>query len=282
MLARFRDVAVTTLMVVGTSLASARPAAAQGGYLRTDNLGYSGSVTCYSSLSGALNHSVFNCGTSGIDQRDLGVSFIDGNDFFKSPTQAVFTTNWYSNLGRNPSDNNLGFVQMYDYDGGSMTSMSTTWDDSRTLFTLAASGSNTLLGCDNDVQDCGVLWNGFGWAGGGTFISWDINAVFSGFTEATFNTATQMFESASEPVGVTGTLSGVFRDATTGLYYDLNATLNSNSWAQAHGFGTNTIAGALAPVTATPEPGSIALLATGLVGVGAFSLRRRRKQGAAS
>jgi hypothetical protein len=278
---RFRDAAVTTLVVATLSLAAVRPAAAQG-YFSSDNLGLKTSVTCYTSLAAALSHSVFNCGTSSTLQRDFAMYFVDGNLTFGQgdPVQALFLTNWYSNLGNNPSNTNVGFVQMYDDDGGSVTSMSTGWDDSRTIFTLAASGGNTIAGCGSiPPQDCGRLWNGSTSANGGSFITWNVNAVFSGFTEATFNSATQVFESASEPVGVSGTVSGIFQDYTTGLYYQLSGELNSNSWAVDHGFGTNTVAGAA--ITATPEPASMALLATGLLGLGGFSLRRRRKQTAA-
>lgn len=275
MIGRIRDVAVA---VFAATVAASPLAAQNGGYFQSDNLAYFGHVSCYTSRALALAHAAANCGVSTNVQRDLGISFVDGNFVFSPtvPTQAIFQTNNYSNVGNNPSNTNVGFVEMYDFNGTSVSDMSMVWDDSRTMFTLAASGGNTQLGCNGG--DCSILWNGGTGANGGQFLTWNINAMFSGFTEATFNDATGMFESASDFSDLTGTLSGVFFDATTGRYYDLDAQLNADSWAVANGFATGNIAGGFAPVTATPEPASIALMATGLFAVGGVSLRRRKRK----
>lgn len=278
MIGRTRAAAVVLL----TTLAAASPLAAQGSYFSSDNLGYSGSVSCYSNYQLALSH-VSDCGVGAIAQRDLALYFVDGNAAFAGATQpareAVFLTNWYSNNGNNPNNTNNGFVQMYDNDAGSVTSMSMGWNDSMTMFTLAASGANTQPGCASlPPQDCGRLWNTGTQANGGTFLSWNVQATFAGFAQATFNTATGVYESVSEPLTVAGSLTALFFDMTSGRYYELDASINDNSWAVDNGFGTNTSAGAAQPVTATPEPASVALMATGLIGIGGVSLRRRRKQ----
>jgi hypothetical protein len=49
-----------------------------------------------------------------------------------------------------------------------------------------------------------------------------------------------------------------------------------------HEVRANIVVGDAGPVTATPEPASIALMATGLVGVGLFVRRRKHKQSAVS
>jgi len=277
MIGRIRAAAVAVV----TLLAAAGPLAAQGSYFASDNLGYAGTVSCYTSQLVALSH-VANCGLGTIAQRDLGLYFIDGNAAFANrgpANEAIFLTNWYSNNGYNPNNTNVGFVQMYDNDAGSVTSMSMGWDNSMTMFTLAASGANTVPGCGSlPPQDCGRLWDTGSMANGGTFLSWNVQATFTGFTQATLNAATGVYESSSEPLTVTGSLSALFLDMTTGRYYELNAAISDDSWAVANGFGTNTVAGAAQPVTATPEPASLALMATGLIGVGGISMRRRRKQ----
>jgi hypothetical protein len=111
-------------------------------------------------------------------------------------------------------------------------------------------------------------------ANGGSFLSWSIDAYFSGFTEATYDAGTGVYASQSDPMTVTGTLNGIFADATTGQYYVFNATLNNNSWAVDNGYATATVAGGA--ITATPEPASFVLLATGLLGIGGFGYRKRR------
>jgi hypothetical protein len=272
MLVRFRDVAATFLAL---SLAAASPLAAQG-YFASDNLAYRGTVSCYLSYTAAFNHTSPDCGVGDTEQRDLAMYFVDGNAAFSAaaPNQAIFLTNNYSNTGNNPSNQTRGYVQMYDNDGTSVTSMDMQWDDSQTMFTLAATGANAVLGC-SPPQDCAALWNLYGAIDGGIFLNWSVNAIFTGFTQATFNDATSVFESASEPMTVTGHVSGLFWDVVNQRYYNLDAELNADSWAVANGYATNTRVGAA--VTATPEPATLALLATGFIAVAAFARRRRRE-----
>lgn len=280
-----------TLAFATATVALTAPLKAQGAYFSSDNLGYAGALTCYGSLADAASHVNSTC-NSLIPQRDLSLFFVDNNAAFAGlnpvtglalpPSQALVVTNWWSNNEANPNDQNYGFLQLFDLDAGSVSSMSMGWDPTLTTFQVAASGGPTITGCSNiPPQDCGRLWNGqnpSAQANGGSFISWSVSAIFSGFAAATFNSATGVYESVSEPTSATGSFNAIFADAKTGQFYDIDANINNTSWAASNGFGGTTVAGA--PVTATPEPASLALMATGLGGLGGF-IKRRRRQSAA-
>jgi hypothetical protein len=266
---RWKLVIALSALAIGSS-----PVAAQSGYLLAENLGYTGTVTCYATLSDALGGVGATC-SAAIPQRDLSLYFVQNNPAFAGsgypPSAAIFLTNWYAGGGSNPNNTNVGFMQMYDDGAGSVSSMSMGWNPTLTNFHLAASGGPTITGCTTiPPQDCGRLWNGGSQANGGSYHWWDVNVMFSGFSPATYNATTGVYESVSEPVSVSGTIRGVFADATTGMFHRLDATVNTTSWAASNGHAGTTHAGAV-----VPEPATILLVASGLVAVGAVTRRKR-------
>lgn len=261
-------------IALSAALLTASTASAQSGYLPAENLGYTGTVTCYTTLSDALGGVGATC-SAAIPQRDLTLYFVQNNAAFAGsgypPSEAIFLTNWYAGSGSNPNNTNVGFMQMYDLDAGSVSSMSMTWNSSLTDFHLKASGGPTITGCSTiPPQDCGRLWNGATSANGGSYHWWDVNVMFAGFAPATYNATTGVYESVSEPVSVSGTIKGIFADATTGRFYRLDATVNNTSWAASSGLATTTDAGGV-----VPEPSTILLVASGLAAVGVVVRRKR-------
>jgi hypothetical protein len=281
----------TLLVVAAAMLAPVSQAFAQGGYVATDRLGYTGSVTRYSTLADMQNS--VNGTTFSNPQRDLSLFMIDNNANFANQwgpnpaTESIFLTAWWfsplNNGAGNPNNQNYGFLQMYDNDGATLSSMTTQWNNAgRTSFTFSASGSNSIPGCTSyPPEDCGRLYNG-STASGGSFLTYSLGLTANGLAPATFNATTGVWESVSDPTSITGYLNGTFQntslsDPTSNGWYSYSMTMNMTSYAYDNGYLANDPSYFGSAVTVTPEPASLGLFAMGLVGV-AF-VRRRKKLG---
>lgn len=284
---RFKGV-VLGLACVAFSAIAAETVYAQGAYMATDRFGYSGTISRYTSLADALaGINAVSGSPFTVPARDLSLYMVAGNAAFGGPTyanSAIFLSNWWANGGNTPSNQNTGFVQMYDVEGGSVTSMNGTWlDAARTMYGFSLTGGNTLPGCTSP-GDCGRLWNvgsslGSAETTAGVFYSYALNFTASGLTSATWNPTTGVYESASDPTAVFGQLTGLFQNTSTtdpssNGWYKFDLALNMDNWAFQNGY---TTPGAFGSAQVTPEPASVVLLGTGLIGLlGMGALRRRR------
>jgi hypothetical protein len=161
-------------------------ASAQGGYAASDRFGYSGTVTKYNSLTDLQN----NVGgtTSNFPARDLGLYFVNGNTGFAGafpPIEAEFLSAWYLNNGNTPSNSNVGFIQLADVDGSTLTSQSESWlNADKTAFSFSATGTNSVAGGCNTTADCSRLWDGTNLAGNGSFASYSLGFTATGLDPA--------------------------------------------------------------------------------------------------
>ncbi len=238
----------------------------------TDQFGYTGTVTYYSSLADA------NSQTDGtqynFQQRDGSVYIGYGNQD-TSLNGIAFETNWYSNGGNNPNDNDNSFLQL---NTGSATDAVETGAFSADLnsFTLSDSGTNLTY-----ADAYSRLWNaGQTDVGGegtiGTWLNYSFNLTatgLNGVNSGGFITNTTNASSYS------GGFTGLFQNLSVSSpqsdgFYAVNLAVNDTSWMVSNGFGD---ADQFQTPSGSPEPAAMAVMWGSAIPFVVGAIRRRRK-----
>jgi hypothetical protein len=280
------------LVLAGLVVACLTPAA-HASFVITDDtsFSYTGTVTDPTGVVTQIPNYVFN-GTT-YTGRDASL-WVTSN----APTSIVgagwentmvLNTAWYATLAPasgygwgNPNNTNTGFFQLYDEDSSSVTTVSGSWDSTKTVFTLSVTGSGA------SAEDYARLWDAPHTGGpasdtAGTFSSYSMSLV------ATFaNPATEEFpgwwSTYETPVSITGSMTGTFQNespntALNGPYtYDL--TFQGQNWASEQGasFTGSTYYAA----GAVPEPATWLMLIVGFGMIGCAMRARREGLAAAA
>lgn len=205
-------------------------------YAQTDRFGYTGSISVYDTLDDARAGTNARFSSIVVPQRDFALDIADG--FGPGNDRALALTAWYYTTGGepgtgNPSNNNVGFVQLYDEDASTVTSSSGRWLDSAfTSFELSLTGANA-----DYENDYARLWNAgssdtSGDATRGTFIEYAINLVATGLDGADYN---GFGISTGHPTGVSGDFRGIFQNTSSAAvnngFYVFDLDFNLGSWA---------------------------------------------------
>jgi hypothetical protein len=260
--------------------------------ISTDRLSYTGTQTKYATLADAQSETspiggpfaITNRATSppyDTPYRDLALYFAkDAVAAYAASDFNYVSTAWYystsggafSGTG-NPNNSDNGFIQLYDDDGSTETSLQSYFHDDLTQYTLQVSGINAT-----NALDFTRLWNAAGEPNtGGTFHSYDVDITFGGLAGA-WNPSTNTYEATNHPSTVTGTFHGIFENTSAvNSFYVVDWTYAFDNWA--FGQGGSLVEGGIQDSffasdfnLVAPEPTSGILL-----GLGVMIFLRRKK-----
>ena len=215
--------------IVAILLAAAPVAFGNSLAVSVDRFSYEGSVTVFASLAdytsntGGTVHAIptFTSGSTTYDGRDLGIYVVQNYANYWVDSN-IFATAWYYTTEGNPNgtipadhygwgnpnNTNTGFIQMYDENSSTETSLTGGWT-SLDQFVLSLTGENA-----DYPNDFARMWpaptvSGPGSLSDGTFLNYDLSLTANFANSATLN-GDGLYELNEDPTSVAGTLSGAF------------------------------------------------------------------------
>ena len=268
-----------------------------GGLISTDRFGYNGTVVRYGSLADATG-GINALEAVAIGDRDLSL-YTASNDSQEADFNYMSGSWWYTTneqygpgmgsagWGNTTGNTGPGFLQLYDDDANTDTSVSMSFDNFNgthyTDFNFSLQGTNAgaadygRFSAYDNVNDGGVWHN------------YDISLTATGLMGVEVSPG--IIESSVHPTGVSGSITGIFEitenqtsPANQGFYvvnlditmvnwaFDNMASLTPNiSYDGGQSFSDGTFADSLFRTVPTPASGALIALA----GVGAARRRRR-------
>ncbi len=280
-------------VAITVAFAGVAQATAIGGVFSTDRFGYTGTVVKYATEADARAQlDPVETIAIGVDvpsddsreHRDGSFYFVDNAAAYDTDYNILMGSWWYSittgsGNGNINGNTGIGFMQIFDDDGSTDTSLSmdfanfdgTYW----TEMALSVQGTNATAALDaarfsayDNVHDAG------------TYLEYDLNITASGLQGVQTG---NVIEANNHPTGVNGTFSALFTFGGDGDgdiypgYYTVDLDFDMQNWAW------DNKDSLVAPydsffdsqfVTVIPEPTTALLLFGGLIGMAAA--RRRR------
>ena len=263
------------------------------GAVATDRFGYTGTVVKYASLVDAQN-GVNAIETIAIGNRDLALYIVNDYAAYDTDYNIIMGSWWYttsdntngvpkddptgdryySGYGNTRGNTGVGFMQLYDNDGSTDSSMSmefanydgTHWTEFNMSITGGGGGVEDFARFSpftSNTNDKGI------------YHSYNLTLTATGLEG--LETAPGVIESFNHPTGVTGSYTGIFEntgnvsDVNDGFYvFDL--TLDMDNWAFAQGDAALNGDFYDSYFATIPGPGSMGIFAL----AGLTAIRRKR------
>jgi hypothetical protein len=232
-----KKVVFVVAVVLALAFASS-PVAAQGKsdrfYASSERFGYSGTVSVYDTWADANSGRNARCSAVAWDQRD-GAIFVVKNVPEYYIDANMLLTFWWSG---NPSNQNTGFIQLYDENADAWQNQKGSWSKDRNSFTVTARGRNATYGSP-DPQDYARLWNacspaGSGEATAGTYLKYEYVFTATGLNGVAGPDG--FITNTTDAADYSGHFRGIFHNeslqypASNG-YYVFDIRFNNESWA---------------------------------------------------
>ena len=276
---------LTIILVLGMA---AQAMALPMGAISTDRFGYTGVVKRYDSLADA------QAGTSQVGEdieignRDLSLYIVNGYNDYDVNQNIMMGSWWYSTegqagYGNTRGNSGRGFLQLYDEAGSTDTAVDmffTNFDGTYwTEFQLSISGENANY--DNAYARFWVDYLGPG-SDVVKYHTYNLNLTAGGLLGLETD---GWVEAENQPGSVTGVYSGIFENVSedfpqnNGFYtFELNLDMVNWAWENREDLDpyefSDSYFAASAATEPIPEPSTMLLLGSGLIGI--FALARKK------